>query len=64
MEKLTPSEKVILLALKIADHERPEGIERKELRTAAGLPEKSFNRAWALVTREKLAERMSRKTIL
>ena len=57
MAGLKPSEKVLLLALRIARHEKPKGVKRDELREATGLPESSFDRAWTYMLRHELVER-------
>lgn len=60
MQGVRPSAKVMLLALQIAEYERPQGVKREELRTATGLPDSSFDRAWAYMTANKLVQRQKR----
>lgn len=60
MQGLKPSEKVLLLALRIAGHEKPDGVKREELRTVTGLPETSFDRAWTRMLQNDLVRRLPR----
>lgn len=62
MEGLRPSEKVILLGLRIAAHERPGGVQKAELQAAVGLPESSFERGWTYALKNGLVERTHRPT--
>lgn len=62
MEGLRPSERILLLALRLAEYEKPEGITRDELRTATGLPKNSFNRAWAFLLEHNLITHTARLT--
>lgn len=57
LKGMRPSEKVLLLALRIAVYERPQGIRRDELRAATGLPDNSFDRAWSRLLADKLVMR-------
>lgn len=60
MKGMRPSEKVLLLALRIAAHEKPEGVKRDELRAATALPESSFDRAWTRMLEHELVTRLRR----
>lgn len=57
MKGMRPSEKVLLLALRIAVYEKPDGVKRDELRVATGLPDTSFDRAWSRLLADKLVAR-------
>jgi hypothetical protein len=58
MKGLKPSERVMLLALRIAAYEKPKGVKRDELRAATGLPESSFDRAWTRMLKDELVRRL------
>ena len=62
MENTRPSEKILLLALRLAEHEKPEGVTRDELKAATGLPKNSFNRAWSYLLENKLISNTARLT--
>ena len=60
MKGLKPTVKVLLLALKIAEYERPGGVQRGELQAATALPEASFDRSWSYLLQEELVTRLKR----
>lgn len=58
---LKPSEKILILGLKIAEHECPDGVEKSELQQATGLVGNSFDRAWTCMLKNKLVERKPKR---
>ena len=62
MENLRPSERILLLALRLAEYEKPHGITRDELKAATGLPKNSFNRAWSYLLEHQLICNTARLT--
>lgn len=54
MSKYRPTERMILLALRLAKHERPEGITKEELREEVGGSRNAFDSAWTKLLRDGL----------
>ncbi|MBB5366474.1 hypothetical protein [Deinococcus humi] len=57
LKGLLPSVKILLLALKIAEHEQPEGVERGELQESTKIAKNSFDRGWSYLIQHKHVER-------
>lgn len=47
MSKYRPTERMILLALRLAQYERPDGMTKEELREQVGGSRNAFDSAWS-----------------
>ena len=54
MKRFSPSERLILLYLRIAHAEQHQGVTRREIVEATGMGERSFERAWKRLLAENL----------
>ncbi|MCY1703439.1 hypothetical protein [Deinococcus sp. SL84] len=64
MSKYRPTERMILLALRLAHYERPDGITKEQLREEVGGSRNAFDSAWTTLTKAGLVINHARLTEL